>query len=225
MHAFQRPFRALVLALALALTSAAGLVPSANAASAEGAAKFIRELGHQAIDDLGDESVPTDTRVERFQQMVNEAFAMPAISRFVLGRYAHDASDSEMTAFREVFLEAVAQRFLPLFNEYSEDDFHVEGAKQDPRSDSLYLVNSRVRSPQSDQFAKAGWRVRHKDGAYEIVDVIAEGVSMAITLRSEYSSVIQQNGGQVSALINKLAEKVEQGKVRGSGLIGTDSET
>jgi phospholipid transport system substrate-binding protein len=147
---------------------------------------------------------------------------MEPISRFVLGRYARVASDSQMSTFRDVFLQVVTQRFLPLFEGYTTDDFHVDGAKPDPRSDGLYLVNSRVRSPKNDQFAKAGWRVRHKNGDYEIVDVIAEGVSMAITLRSEYSSVIQQNGGRVEALIAKLKEKVKAGEVQSTAMSETE---
>lgn len=225
MHALPRPFRAFLLALVLAtgaVFASSAQAASPDAASPDGAATFIRELGHRAINDLGDESVPIDKRVDRFRELVDKGFAMDAISRFVLGRYARVANDSQMADFRKVFLQVIAQRFLPLFEGYSEEDFRVDGAQSDPRSDNLYLVNSRVRSPSNDKFAKAGWRVRHKDGEYEIVDVIAEGVSMAITLRSEYSSVIQQNGGRVEALIAKLKEKVAEGEIKSTAMSESD---
>jgi phospholipid transport system substrate-binding protein len=212
----RRLFRAAVFAVAVA--SLPALPTPGQAASADDAATFIRELGNQAITELGDESVPMDKRKARFRELVDKGFAMQTISRFVLGRYARVASDTEMTEFRDVFLRVVAARFLPLFEGYTKNDFHVDGAKPDPRSDKLFLVNSRVRSPKNDRFAKAGWRVQNRDGKLQIVDVIAEGVSMAITLRSEYSSVIQQNGGQVSALITKLEEKVEQGEVEATAM-------
>jgi len=39
--------------------------------------------------------------------------------------------------------------------------------------------------------------------------VIVEGVSMAVTQRSEFASVIQRNGGQVEGLITALRQKTE----------------
>ncbi len=218
MHALQRPFRALALALALALVTGAGLATSVHAASPDGAAKFIRDMGHKAITDLSDESTPMADRVTRFRELVDKGFAMKPISRFVLGRYARVASESQMTEFREIFLEVVARRFLPLFEGYTTADFRVEGAKSDPQSDNLYRVNTRVRSPKNDQFVKAAWRVRYQDDHYEIVDVMAEGVSMAITLRSEYSSVIQQNGGRVEALISRLEKRLETGNFESTAM-------
>jgi phospholipid transport system substrate-binding protein len=212
----RRLFRAATFAVAV--TSLSLLSTPGQSATAEDAATFIRDLGNDAIADLSDESVPMAKRKDRFRQLVDKGFAMETISRFVLGRYARVASDAEMKQFRDVFLSVVTQRFLPLFEGYTRNDFHVDSAKPDPRSDKLFLVNSRVRSPKNDQFAKAGWRVQNRDGQLQIVDVIAEGVSMAITLRSEYSSVIQQNGGQVSALIAKLEDKVEAGEVEATAM-------
>ncbi len=187
---------------------------------AERAAAFVRQLGDKAIAKLSDSSVPYEKRVKHFRTLIHEGFAMEAISRFVLGRYWRVASEAEQKAFRDTFLDVIAQRFLPLFEGYSEDDFKVDAAKTDPRNPEIYLVVSRVRQPQSDAMVKAGWRVREIDGEMKIVDVLAEGVSMAITLRSEYGSVIQRNGGQVSALIEMLQANVEKGAYRPESVEG-----
>lgn len=199
------------LAMAMMLLGATTMAAPAVAAEPEDAAQFIRDLGNRAIAELADDSTPMEKRVDKFRAMVNDGFAMNAISRFVLGRYARVASDEEMAEFHDVFLKVVTQRFLPLFEGYTEADFKVDGAKVDPRSDKLFLVQTRVRSPRNENFVKAGWRVQDRENDMQIVDVLAEGVSMAITLRSEYSSVIQQNGGQVAALIEKLEKNVEKG--------------
>jgi phospholipid transport system substrate-binding protein len=209
--------RAVVRALLLGMVMAAPLTLSSQSVAAanvqsEGAADFIRTLGQQAIAELGDKSIPYDERVDQFSKLLNDGFAMDAISRFVLGRYWRVASDEEKQAFRKTFERVVMQRFLPLFEGYSNDDFVVEGAKQDPRNPDFYLVDSRIAQPgDKGGMVKAGWRVRHKSSDFEIVDVLAEGVSMAITLRSEYTSVIKRNGGRVSALTDTLEQKLARG--------------
>jgi phospholipid transport system substrate-binding protein len=39
---------------------------------------------------------------------------------------------------------------------------------------------------------------------------VVEGVSMAVTQRQEFASVIQRNGGQIDALLKLLREKAGQ---------------
>jgi phospholipid transport system substrate-binding protein len=49
------------------------------------------------------------------------------------------------------------------------------------------------------------WRVRSAQADPKIVDVVVEGVSLLITQRSDFSSVISQNG--IDGLIRSLKEK------------------
>ena len=48
------------------------------------------------------------------------------------------------------------------------------------------------------------WRVRERGGSMKILDVIVEGVSMSVTQRSDFSSVIQRGGGNVDVLLDHL---------------------
>ncbi len=53
------------------------------------------------------------------------------------------------------------------------------------------------------------WRVRGDD-ELRIIDVIVEGVSMAITHRDEFSSVINQKGGKIDELLIMLRKKTKK---------------
>ena len=44
----------------------------------------------------------------------------------------------------------------------------------------------------------------YKTGKPQIVDVIIEGVSMSLTQRSDFDSVIQRGGGKIDPLIEHL---------------------
>jgi phospholipid transport system substrate-binding protein len=43
-----------------------------------------------------------------------------------------------------------------------------------------------------------------------VVDVIAEGTSLRLTQRSEYSSVIQRNNGSIAALLQAMRGQIAQ---------------
>ena len=58
------------------------------------------------------------------------------------------------------------------------------------------------------------WRVHAaEDGRLAVTDIVVEGVSMTITQRSEYNSLLQGNGGKLDALLALLRSKVDQMKV------------
>ena len=71
------------------------------------------------------------------------------------------------------------------------------------------VVSSEIVRPNGAPPAKVDWLLTQHDGAYKISDVIVEGVSMAVTQRSEFASVIQRHGGQVQGLITALRQKTE----------------
>ena len=197
----------------------AAIAPTASRAAAEGspagAAKFIERLGQEAVDKLSREDVAEDKRRAQFQDLLERGFAVEAISRFVLGRYWRVASTEQRNEFQEVFKRIVAQRFLPLFKDYEREDFVVKDANPDPAQPSLYAVRTLIARPgQTDgdrPKVQVVWRVQPAGDSYNIVDVKVEGVSMAITLRSEYNSAIQRAGGSVGKLLAMLKEKLSQG--------------
>ena len=54
---------------------------------------------------------------------------------------------------------------------------------------------------------RVDWRVRKNGETLKVVDVIAEGISMLITQRDEFAAVIQNSGGKVDALIDRLRRR------------------
>src|SRR3546814_10897865 len=74
----------------------------------------------------------------------------------------------------------------------------------------MALIDSRSNRAQGEPY-RVAWRVRETDGTFKILDIVAEGVSMAITLRSEYGAVLKNNGGQLPPLTEALREKVARG--------------
>lgn len=213
-------------ALAFAFLLASGLAGPGTADAAgpgnpDGAAAFIERLGQEAVDELSRDDLPEEQRRAQFLDLLERGFAVEAISRFVLGRYWRVASTQQQDKFQTVFKRIVAQRFLPLFQEYGREDFAVTGARVDPSQPSLYAVRTMIARPGQTggdgPKVEVIWRVRPAGESYEIVDIKAEGVSMAITLRSEYNSAIQRAGGNVGNLIAMLEDNLAQGAYKPGG--------
>lgn len=194
---------ALLLVMLLA-THAASAV--ARVAADPGA--FVSSLAQEALDDLASAAIPEAERVERFRALFADSFDVPLIARFVLGRYWRQASEAERAEYVKLFNELVVQTYVRRFNEFNTARIRVLSTSK-PNEDNDVIVAVEGVMPSKPP-VRLDVRVRQTGNDYRIIDVAIESVSMAITQRDEFASVIQRGGGRVEALLASLREKVGQ---------------
>ena len=195
-------FTARIVAFLLALA-----VVAAPSRAADDAAGFITDLGQRTVQILA-AKIPESERETRFRAIFEEGFDVPAISRFVLGQYWRTASEAQRQDFVALFEAYVVHAYAVRFNEYAGQQLQVIAARAE--GDDSSLVQSRIAQPSGAPPLKVDWRVGKTAKGYKINDVVVEGVSMAVTQRQEFASVIQRNGGQIDALLKLLREKAGQ---------------
>ncbi len=196
--------------LAVALLGVALLAASPGGSRADdagAAAAFLASLTDQVIEQLTDASLPVMERERRFRSLFRVNFDIPAIGRFVLGRYWRKARPEVRKNFLAAFEEIMAQGFATRFAGYADTKFEMVSVQALKRT-GQFKVSSRI-APTKDEVYLVGWLVEHKNGQFRVLDVVAEGVSMALTLRSEYASVIKRSGGRVEGLVAQLYKNIE----------------
>jgi len=189
-----------------ALTAVALFAGVTPAVAAQSAGQFLRDVGDRAIDLLSDNSASKEKKEQEFMEMLQAEFDVPRISRFIVGRYWRKASEQEQKDFIEVFSKVMAQRFLPLFDGASKDQFSI-GNERDDKKPGIKFVDMSI-TTSDGKTANTIWRVTEDNQSFKILDVVVEGASMAITLRSEYGGVIKQNSGKLEKLTSLLRKKV-----------------
>lgn len=190
--------RRVVGALVLVVLAAV-MAPAASAAETPEA--MVSRLGGNAITILADQGKTATERQAGLETLFRDGFDVPLLGQIVLGRYWRTATDAQKQAYLDVFYTFVVKTYASRLDSYAGQSFAVTGSSA--LNDREVVVNSLVSQPRGNDL-KVDWRVLTRDGQPRIVDVIIEGVSMAITHRSEFAAVIAQNGGNVDALIEKL---------------------
>jgi phospholipid transport system substrate-binding protein len=188
----------------IALILLAELVTAApRQANAQDARAFVANLGNQAIQVLGPSVSPVQ-RVARFRQLFQDDFDVPGIGQFVLGRYWRTASPEEQQEFLRLFQEYIVQAYAGRLGEYGGEPFRVLGSR--PAGDET-VVSSQIDRPNGGRVL-VDWYLINRGGAPKITDVYVGGVSMKVTQRDEFASVIQRNGGRVDALLAQLRQRL-----------------
>ncbi len=195
--------------LACGAVLAVFLVSAPRAYGAPDAGEFLTELSDRAISQLTESGVSSEEQKRRFSSLVKEGFDIPAIGRFVLGRYWRRSSEAQQQAFLAAFEDMIIHRFLPLFSDYSGERLTFGVIRPFANNPDFVSVASQFIRSEGEPI-NINWRVRKRASGYKIVDIVAEGISIAVTLRSEYNSVLKQNGGDIDALIQTLREKLEK---------------
>jgi len=185
-----------------ALIVLTGLLAAAPA-GAQDAQAFVAQLGNQAIQVLGP-SVSPAQRVARFRQLFRDDFDVPGLGQFVLGRYWRTATAEEQQEFLRLFQEYIVQAYAARLGEYGGEPFRVTGSR--PSGDET-VVSSLIERANAGR-VQVDWYLINRGGAPKITDVYVGGVSMKVTQRDEFSSVIQRNGGRVDALLAQLRQRL-----------------
>src|SRR5260221_12694036 len=192
--------RAPAIAAVLLVVTVLAWAPRTTAA--EDPRAFINTLGTRAIEVLGPSVAPAQ-RLARFRDLFHNDFDIPGIGQFVLGRYWRTATPQEQQEFLKLFQEYVAQAYSGRLGEYAGEPFRVVGNR--PNGDEIIVSSQVVRSGGNP--IQIDWYVVNQGGKPKIADVYVAGVSIKVTQRDEFASIIQRDGGKIDGLLNRLRQK------------------
>jgi phospholipid transport system substrate-binding protein len=178
-------------------------VQPASATTKAGAVQHIQLLGVQAFGALQRSDLDLEKREAILADILSEGFALPLIARFVLGRYWRPATPDQRDVYVELFGKFVIKSYSRHLGGFSGSSFDV--VKAEPIGKSDYLVTTILHRKTGASFT-AGWRVRLIGDEHKIIDVMVEGISMAVSQRQEFASVLKRKG--VERLLQILAAKV-----------------
>jgi phospholipid transport system substrate-binding protein len=191
--------------LAGALVAAVGWPGPAAAAMPAGAGRFVEALGTKVVEILKAPNIDLPEREKRFRSLFVSAFDAPTIGRFVLGRNWRTLNAAQRSKYLDLFNSYVAAIYATQFAHYQGQTFKVVDANAQEGSDTLVstAINRAEGSPLDVKF-----RVRDEKGSFKIVDVAVEGVSLIITKRAEFASVIQREG--FDGLMRRMNETLKK---------------
>ena len=193
-------------ALLVAVALVAAMAGRPTAAECHGAVAFVQEAADRTLAVLNAPGADDAQRLAGMNGLLFELADVPLIARLVLGRHWRAASERQRNAYLEAFriyaLDSLAFRFARLGGGVG---FELLGRCVTEGSDSL--IPTEVTLPNRPEPTRIEWRVRESNGAYRLIDVAVEGVSLVVSNRSEFDSVVNRQG--LDALIAQIRGKAE----------------
>jgi phospholipid transport system substrate-binding protein len=191
--------------LLLAATACLAAAPSARA-QGDPAVAFIQRRGEELLA-IVNGNAPNPQKKQQVARLLTETVDVEGVGRFVVGRYWRTATPEEQREFQKLFQDMLLETISARFGELRGLKFQVTGpTRRDEESQGVGTVIERPGQPP----AAVEWRIAGNGNAMKVIDLIAEGTSLRLTQRSEYTAVLQRNSGRFEALLGAMKRQLAQ---------------
>jgi phospholipid transport system substrate-binding protein len=176
---------------------------SSRAQPAGDATGFVVQLGNALVAIVNGPG-SYEEKKRKLEPLIEEAVDVDGIARFCLGRFWNTASPAQQQQFTQLFHSVLLNNITGKIGQFQGVTFTPTTTTQ-REGDSL--VGTTIRRP-NQQPNNVQWVVSRATGRPKIVDVIAEGTSLRLTQRSDYSAYLTRNNNDVNALISAIRQQL-----------------
>jgi phospholipid transport system substrate-binding protein len=168
---------------------------------------FVQSTVNRASEALGGNSLK-EAKIGKLKQIASETVDINGIGFYTLGSYRRTISKSEINQYEKLFKQYFLKSFASRLAEYSNPEIEVVSKKK--LNENYTMVSSILVGTEQMPEVKIDWRIYTKNPENPLIrDLIIEGLSLARTQKEEFSSIIQNNDGDIKALFSTLEEFIK----------------
>lgn len=123
------------------------------------------------------------------------------IERFVIGRHFVNMTEMQKNLYKKYYKDFLSNFYVEQFTKYNNQTLDVVNIKK--LSNTQYIVTTNIVDDTKNY--SVAYRIKQDGYNFKIRDIIAEKISLIITQRSEFNSIISKNG--INGLIQSLKKK------------------
>jgi phospholipid transport system substrate-binding protein len=195
--------RTILMTAATLVTGAAAFLSTSASASTDLAA-FVNQVADEAITSLGNAGPTDPARAAALKPILLKYFDMPGMARHVLGAYWKKISPEQQEAFIGQFTNYIASVYGQRFKAYKGQKLEVKRVRD---QGAMATVFTAVAEGSEDAGARVDWEIKNDGAEPLIADIRVEGLSLSDTHRQEFTSVLSQHNGDITALMGILKNK------------------
>ena len=182
-----------------------GAMPSANAQSTDVATSFVDATGKALVAAVNGNG-SNDQKKQALRTIIDRDVDVPEIARFCLGRFWRVATPQQQQDYVTLFHQVLVNNITGKIGDYKGVAFALGHSV--PRGGDV-AVGTVVTRPGNEP-SRVDWLVTMASGAPKITDIIAEGTSLRLTQRDDYSAFLSRNNNNVQALIDAMRRQTVQ---------------
>ncbi len=189
---------------------ALGARTGAAESDVDAARAVIKDFGQEMLTILGPEGQKDEQQLEKLTDILKQAIDLDVTGRLILAKNWRRASEEQRATYLDLFrpyaLDNLASKIRASSAEIPLENFEIVKSEAVGKND--VLVSTDLYWPGYPPY-RLDWRIRgQKDGSLQAIDVVIEGISMVVTQRAEFASVIERQG--LDGLLDQMRSQVKR---------------
>ncbi len=142
-------------------------------------------------------------RYSNLQEAVINSHDLPKIARVIVGKEWEKLSEDQQNKLEDLIIRLSIASYAHNFKDYAGESFTYDSEEETTRGG--ILVHSHLNIPD-DKPVKFDYMLKETGASWRIINIIANGVSDLALKRSEYTSILQNEG--FDSLVSKIDGKI-----------------
>ena len=150
------------------------------------------------------------TNVDRFnliENTINNNFAGAGIAKFVSGKSWGSANKDTKKEYVKHFKRHLALNIASMMQGYSDQEYNLINSKFDEKN-KVYLIKMEIITNTGKLLIN--WRVKKSKDRFFVIDLIVADISLVVTKRSEFNSMLKKVDNDLKAFNNVLKKQNEE---------------
>ena len=166
-------------------------------------------LGNEIDSILGAYKNTQISKVERFaliEETINNNFAGAGIAKFVAGKSWGSANKDTKKTYVKIFKKHLALNIASMMQGYSDQDYIFTKSVFDDKN-KVNLIDMEIISDTGSLVVT--WRLKKSKEKYYVIDLLVADISLIVTKRSEFNSMIKKVENSLEKFIDVLKKQNE----------------
>lgn len=165
--------------------------PNAIADDLSAVKNFVNDFGNKILQTASNKKYSVEVKRDQMVNLIDSVVDSEWVAKFVLAKNYRTATEAQRDRFKKLYREFMIRTYAPAFKGYDGENFEVLDSVQQGQ----YFMVKCFFIPKEGPKVNLGFRLKkNKTGSFSVLDIIAEGVSLIETQRSEFGSVISSKG-------------------------------
>ena len=170
--------------------------------------EFVQSVANEASLILT-KNFTKEQKIEKLKSIAKKSVDFRGIGYYSLGAHRKNLSDDKKKEYLNIFEKYFLKSFSSRLAEYTDPKIRVDSQKK--LNEKYTIVSSVLLATEEKPEVNIDWRIVTKNPDKPlIIDVVIEGVSLAKVQKEEFNSIIQNNNGDINALLTSLKEFINK---------------
>ena len=175
---------------------------SSSAILGDEASNWLNKEIDIILSSFQNENLPNENRFLMVEQTINNNFAGAGIAKFVSGKAWNSASKKTKKEYIKNFKRHLALNIASLMQGYTNQKYSLINLKYDEKN-KVSMIDMEIYS-DTNTF-QVTWRVKKSKDRYFVIDLLVADISLVVTKRSEFNSMLKIVDYSLAAFNKKLA--------------------